>query len=104
MLAVSSETLVQHGAVSEATVLEMAAGAVTHSRAQCALAISGIAGPGGGTEAKPVGTVCFAWCVSHRSESICCHFDGDRAGIRRQSVEFALRGLLQHLESGVITS
>src|SRR5512135_3018157 len=61
MLGVSAGTLGRHGAVSEHTAREMAAGALAHSRAQVALAITGIAGPGGGSSEKPVGMVCFAW-------------------------------------------
>jgi nicotinamide-nucleotide amidase len=63
MLGVKAETLAQHGAVSEAVTAEMAAGVLQHSRAQVAVSVSGIAGPGGGTATKPVGTVCFGWVV-----------------------------------------
>ena len=63
MLGVTAETLQAHGAVSEPTVAEMAAGALAHSRAQISVSISGIAGPGGGSEEKPVGTVCFGWAL-----------------------------------------
>jgi nicotinamide-nucleotide amidase len=98
MLGVSAQTLQAHGAVSEATVSEMAEGAIAHSRAQVSLAISGIAGPGGATPDKPVGTVCFAWAVEGRpvqSERAC--FDGDREEVRRQAVAHALDGLLKQL-------
>jgi len=95
-LGVRAGTLEQHGAVSEPTVREMAQGALAHSRAQVAAAISGIAGPEGGMPGKPVGTVCFAW-AGHTGmlHSETCHFTGDRAEVRRQSVEHALHGLLQ---------
>lgn len=63
MLEVSPVTLVEHGAVSEATVREMVAGALAHSRADVAVAVSGIAGPTGGSAAKPVGTVCLGWGI-----------------------------------------
>jgi len=98
MLGVRGETLVQHGAVSEVTVREMALGALTHSRAQISLAISGIAGPGGGSPGKPVGTVCFAWAVRDGAvKSERCLFPGDRWEVRRQAVEKALRGVLAQM-------
>ncbi|MEN8214711.1 MAG: nicotinamide-nucleotide amidohydrolase family protein, partial [Pseudomonadota bacterium] len=84
------------GAVSEAVVVEMAAGALRQSSADLAVSISGIAGPGGGTAEKPVGTVWFAW--QRRSQAAlasCRHFDGDREAVRRQAVECALQGLLK---------
>lgn len=100
-LGVSAATLRAHGAVSEATAGEMAAGALKHSRAQIALAITGIAGPGGGLPGKPVGTVCFGWAVADRVEAMIetttRHFTGDRAAVRRQSVAFALEGVLARL-------
>ena len=98
MLGVSADTLAQHGAVSEPTVLEMAAGALSHSSAQTSLAISGVAGPGGGSSGKPVGTVCFAWRMtgSAPSSETCC-FPGDREAVRRQAVIHALSGLLSRL-------
>lgn len=96
MLDVQAATLANNGAVSEAVTAEMAAGALSHSRAQVAVSVSGIAGPGGGTPTKPVGTVCFGWAMENgttRTET--CHFDGDREAVRQQSVEHALRTLLQ---------
>lgn len=99
LLGVRARTLSRHGAVSEATAREMAAGALARSRAQVAVAVTGIAGPGGGTRRKPVGTVCFAWSRKRRApESVVKHFRGSREGIRRQSVAFALEGLLERLE------
>lgn len=95
MLGVSMETLARHGAVSEATVREMAAGVLLHSHARISLAISGVAGPGGGSPDKPVGTVCFAWAIKDgvvKSER--CLFSGDRREVRRQAVEHALQGVL----------
>jgi nicotinamide-nucleotide amidase len=100
MLGVSSDTLGQHGAVSEPTACEMATGAIAHSHAQVAAAVSGTAGPGGGTPDKPVGTVCFAWGTKGGAlESETRHFAGDREAVRKQSVEHALRGILRLLES-----
>ena len=95
MLGVRAETLEACGAVSEETAMEMARGALVHSRAEAAFAITGIAGPTGGTPEKPVGTVCFAWAregaevVAERKL-----FAGDREKIRAQSVRHALRNLL----------
>ncbi len=99
MLGVLAQTLQTHGAVSEETVAEMASGALANSRAQIAVSISGIAGPGGGTLEKPVGTVCFGWAqqgggtVTERRR-----FDGDREAVRAQAVLHALQGLLQQLQ------
>jgi len=98
MLGVPQTLLEKHGAVAEATARAMAQGAVEHSRAQWSLAITGIAGPGGGSEEKPVGLVCFAWA---RAEGGCiarsARFEGDREAVRRQAVAFALNGLLEQL-------
>jgi nicotinamide-nucleotide amidase len=99
LLKVSADTIARHGAVSEAVAREMALGALAHSRAKVALAVSGVAGPAGGSEAKPVGTVCFAW--AGWEEGVRCitrHFDGDRQTVRAQAVEDALLGLLHMLE------
>jgi nicotinamide-nucleotide amidase len=87
----------RHGAVSEETAREMAAGALRKSGTPAALAITGIAGPTGGTAAKPVGTVCFAWARGGKISSETRRFDGDRESVRRQSVRHALEGLLQRL-------
>lgn len=98
MLGVSAETLMKQGAVSEATVREMATGALAHSRAQVAVAVSGIAGPSGGTADKPVGMVCLAWLVAGAEPIVSTeHFSGDRAAVREQTVERALRGVLELL-------
>jgi nicotinamide-nucleotide amidase len=99
MLGVTAGTLATHGAVSEKTAREMAAGALMHSRAQVAVAITGIAGPGGGSPEKPVGTVCFAWGLkggAHVEETR--RFDGDRESVRHQSVIVALQGALDLLD------
>jgi nicotinamide-nucleotide amidase len=96
-LGVQEETLRRHGAVSEETAREMAAGALKRSGGQVALAITGIAGPTGGTLGKPVGTVSFAWARGGKISSETRRFDGDRENVRRQSVLHALHGLLQLL-------
>lgn len=99
MLGVSPATLERHGAVSEPTVREMAAGALKHSRAQVALAISGIAGPGGATPGKPAGTVCLGWALADgRARSETRLFSGDRRQVRAQAVAAALAGVLGMLE------
>jgi nicotinamide-nucleotide amidase len=96
MLDVSEATLKTHGAVSEETAREMATGALKHSRAQIAAAITGIAGPDGGSPGKPVGTVCFAWAAQAGvMKSATQHFQGDREAVRYQSVKAALEGVLQ---------
>jgi len=82
------------GAVSEATVLAMTAGAIQGSRANLAVAVSGIAGPDGGTEDKPVGTVWIAWQWEGKSLARCFHFSGDRESVRRTTVLAALEGCL----------
>lgn len=98
MLGVASATLERHGAVSEATVAEMARGALAHSRAQVACAISGIAGPTGGSDSKPVGTVCFAWLLAGcRAECETQCFPGDRREVRARAVRHALEGVLTRL-------
>lgn len=95
MLGVSSAALEQFGAVSEETVKEMASGTLHHSRAHIAVAISGIAGPTGGSPGKPVGTVCLAWAVRNGAVgSECCLFLGDRQAVRQQAVVHALQGVL----------
>ncbi|OQW90964.1 MAG: damage-inducible protein CinA [Beggiatoa sp. IS2] len=97
MLGVPSKTLVNYGAVSEPTVLAMVAGALAHSRAQVGVAISGIAGPTGGTPEKPVGTVWIGYGLLQTYEAYCYHFAGDRYRIREQAVTQAFQGLLEKL-------
>ncbi len=98
MLGVKRETLVDFGAVSEQTALEMVGGAIAHSRAQVAVAVTGIAGPDGGMADKPVGTVWFAWKFPKKPAlSEVCHFSGDRAAVRFQTIEHALKVLLHNL-------
>ncbi|MFA9440790.1 CinA family protein [Uliginosibacterium sp. sgz301328] len=99
MLDVRPDTLAKHGAVSEATVLEMVAGALARSRADVAVAISGIAGPSGGTAQKPVGTVCLAWgSRSAPGVAVTHHYAGDRQAVRRQAARNALLGLCARAE------
>ena len=96
-LAVPPGTIEQFGAVSEETALAMAEGALGASRAQWAVAVTGIAGPAGGTLDKPVGTVCFAWLGPGVAKASRIRLSGDRAGIRRESVRIALEGILDRL-------
>ena len=100
LLGVREETLEKHGAVSEETAREMARGALSRGRGTVALAVTGVAGPGGGSAAKPVGTVCFAWASQRSVSSETRQLTGDRESVRRQSVVRALEGVLQHLERG----
>jgi len=99
LLDVPIDVLVEHGAVSEAVVRAMAEGAIRHGDADLAVSVSGIAGPDGGTEDKPVGNVWFAWATLDdqglRSFATEHHFAGDRDDVRRQTVVVALEGLLQ---------
>ena len=94
LLGVRPQTLESEGAVSRETVIEMVSGALVHSGASVAVAVTGIAGPGGGSTDKPVGTVWIGWKRRGgytRAELF--HFDGDREAVRRQTVAAALRGL-----------
>jgi nicotinamide-nucleotide amidase len=94
LLGVRPQTLEEHGAVSRETVIEMVSGALVHSGATVAVAVTGIAGPGGGMEDKPVGTVWIAW--KRRGgypQADVFHFDGDRDAVRRSPVAEALHGL-----------
>ena len=100
MLGVASDTLDRFGAVSEATVREMVDGALRHSQAHIALAVSGIAGPGGGSKEKPVGTVWFAWGIKDGASVARLHqLVGNRAEIRVQAVRIALQGVLDILDN-----
>ena len=98
MLGVANATLEKFGAVSAETVQAMVSGALAHSHAGIAIAVSGVAGPSGGSPAKPVGTVCLAWGKRDGEASAeTYHFPGDREAVRRQSVERALQGVLELL-------
>lgn len=95
MLGIPRGLIDTHGAVSEAVAAAMAEGALARSPAECAVAITGIAGPGGGSPGKPVGTVCFAWSRrGDRTRATTLRLPGDRAAVRSASVAVALEGLL----------
>lgn len=99
MLDVTSETIQQHGAVSEETAIAMAKGALNNSRADYSVAITGVAGPDGGTEDKPVGTVCIAWYKRNEGgNSTRIKFKGDRLKVREQSCLLAMQGLIDMLQ------
>ncbi|WP_180124781.1 CinA family protein [Rhodoferax sp. BLA1] len=94
LLAVPTELIAQHGAVSEPVARAMASGALAHSHAQVAVAVTGVAGPSGGSADKPVGTVWFGWATPTGLFSECQHFAGDRAAVRAATVQHALTRLL----------
>ena len=106
LLGVPAALLEEHGAVSEAVALAMAEGALRRSRAQVAVSVTGVAGPGGGTLSKPVGTVWLAICRSGVSApgaapvstAVLLHWPGDRAAVRQQTVLKALQSLLDSLD------
>ncbi len=98
LLGVDAGLIADHGAVSEEVVRAMVQGAVSHSRARVAVAVTGVAGPAGGSRAKPVGTVWFGFMVDGRLTSEMKRFDGDRAAVRHASVQHALQRLVQLLD------
>lgn len=106
-LSVPAETIARFGAVSEEVAAAMAAGALRHSRADFAVAVTGIAGPDGGSADKPVGTVCFGWSRRRagggegagETKTLRVLFAGNRREVREQSIETALQGLLELLET-----
>lgn len=97
LIGVPPELIATHGAVSEAVATAMAHGARTHSAAQVSLAVTGVAGPTGGSPAKPVGTVWFGWSMPGREHAEMCRFAGDRRAVRRQTVRHALAWLVDAL-------
>jgi nicotinamide-nucleotide amidase len=97
LLGVAPDLIVQHGAVSEVVARAMAFGAIRHSRARVSVAVTGVAGPTGGSAEKPVGTVWFGFQVDGRLTSETRRFAGDRAAVRSQTVDYALRRLLELL-------
>lgn len=99
LLAVPTALIDQHGAVSEPVARAMAQGAVSHSRARVAVAVTGIAGPTGGSAAKPVGTVWFGFAVDGQVTSELQVFPGDRAAVRATTVQHALAGLVARLQA-----
>ena len=99
MLGVPPDMLAEHGAVSQPVAVAMAEGALRNSRADWAVAITGIAGPTGGSPQKPAGTVCFAWGGRDgRIVTSTRHFPGSREDVRAQSVEHALSGLIERMD------
>jgi nicotinamide-nucleotide amidase len=99
LLSVPAALIGAHGAVSEPVARAMAEGALRHSAAAFAVAVTGIAGPGGGTPEKPVGTVCFGWASrAGQCSSASRQFTGDRQAVRRHSVAHALEGMLACIE------
>ncbi len=97
LLGVDAALIAAHGAVSEEVVRAMVQGAISHSKAQVAVAVTGVAGPTGGSRAKPVGTVWFGFMVDGQLSSEVQHFDGDRAAVRSATVQHALRRLVELL-------
>jgi nicotinamide-nucleotide amidase len=105
LLGVDAAVIAAHGAVSEPVARAMATGALRHSRADWAVAVTGIAGPTGGSPDKPVGTVWLAWCSPDGTAQAECHvFSGDRASVRAQTVACALRGLIQRISDASAAS
>jgi nicotinamide-nucleotide amidase len=98
LLGVDAALIAKHGAVSEEVARAMASGAISHSRAQVSVAVTGVAGPTGGSAAKPVGTVWFAFALPGLLVSEVRRFDGDRAAVRSATVRHALQRLLELLE------
>lgn len=99
MLGVPAELIAKHGAVSEEVVRAMAEGAIRHSRAQVSIAVTGVAGPGGGSAQKPVGTVWVGWCVKAHTAAALLQLHGDRSHIREGTRQFSLRHLLQAIQT-----
>ncbi|MEA2119860.1 CinA family protein [Halovibrio sp. HP20-50] len=97
LLGVPEATLAEHGAVSEAVVNAMVTGACRESGADMGVAVSGVAGPDGGSDDKPVGTVWLAWGNAESQRAECFHFSGDRQAVREKAVQEALVGLVAHL-------
>ena len=97
-LNVNPQSLAQFGAVSEEVAGEMAYGCLTKSKTNASLSVTGIAGPTGGSEHKPVGTVCFGWCINGEIHTKTKLFEGDRAAIRIQACDYALKSLLLYID------
>jgi nicotinamide-nucleotide amidase len=102
LLGVDAALIARHGAVSEPVARAMAQGALQHSKAQCALAVTGIAGPGGGSADKPVGTVWFAWATPQGVRSEMQRLDGDRAQVRSATVQHSLAVLLRLVQAAPV--
>lgn len=99
-LGVAAELIATQGSVSEPVARAMALGALTHSRAQVSVAVTGVAGPTGGSPDKPVGLVWFGWAIQGQAWTECRRFDGDRDAVRAATVRHALQGLLERLPHG----
>lgn len=99
MLGVPAEMIAKHGAVSEEVVRAMAEGAIRHSRAQVSIAVTGVAGPGGGSAEKPVGTVWLGWSIESLTFTTCLHLKHGRAAIRQATVIQAFKALLSAFPS-----
>jgi nicotinamide-nucleotide amidase len=99
LLGVDAALIEAHGAVSEPVARAMAEGAVARSRAQASVAVTGVAGPSGGSAEKPVGTVWFGWSVDGRTRTERRRFDGDRAAVRAATVHYALQTLVELLRA-----
>ena len=99
MLGVDATLIAARGAVSEEVARAMAQGAITHSKARVAVAVTGVAGPSGGSKDKPVGTVWFGFMIDGRLSSEMKYFDGDRVAVRAATVRHALAGLLVRIEA-----
>jgi len=97
MVGVNPITLDQYGAVSEQVAAQMAAGGLKRANADITVSVTGIAGPGGGTDYKRVGTVCFGWAYNTALLTETCHFLGDRRSVREQTIQHALQGVLKQL-------
>ena len=95
LLGVPADLIAAHGAVSEPVVRAMVTGALAHSHAQVAVAVTGVAGPSGGSANKPVGTVWLGWNLGGHITTECCHFAGDRAAVRSATVSHALTRLVK---------
>ena len=99
LLGISEELINTYGAVSAETAVAMAEAALTHSRAEMAVAVTGIAGPDGGTEDKPIGTIYFAWsAIELTTKTTTVIFSGNRETIRNQTILMALQGLIERVE------
>lgn len=99
MLGVDAALIASHGAVSEQVVRAMVQGTLTHAAAQVAMAVTGVAGPGGGSDAKPVGTVWLGWATPAGVVTELQHFGGDRAQVRAATVQRALQRLVELLQT-----
>ena len=97
LLGVPAALIAEHGAVSEPVVRAMAQGALQHSQAQVSVAVTGVAGPGGGSAGKPVGSVWFGWATPAGVVTQLCHFEGDRHQVRQACVQHAMRRLTELL-------